>query len=923
MPTIIEILLIAAVLCGAQPNADVRADTATNEYVVEWESPTPRRPWLKSVKIASVASEPIEISPIDAPGMLPNGALVRVLGRQGAGGFRIELYGGYGFTLSAELLNREPFVWLKDLGVIACRRGELADLPGKIEALEERAAEARKKPFRSTSEIYYAWTGYDVTRRRKDDRAFEFAYRLPREPAPRSRDSIAAMPEADYRYFLDRVQDPPYRVMFLGWPNVCQEFGVLSNGEICVSANASRLSGHPPAEHFAVRFGVGDEPRFKEYGDRSVVQELEDGYHTIVRTRWKSDGAAVRAAACVYPLDGEEVRTGNEPLAAFVRVVREGGSNEPLWLKILPDQEVSPIWPVKKIFKPIKNLAAARVDGSTITAGDRVVLGFDSVRAVVASADEKEVLVRLEPDEDHVDLMIPYVAVDAELVGKARAMGFDEALKRTKRYWDRRLSSGARIETPDATVNNLYKTFLPRTLCCAELDAEGDYVLKTSPLVYDAVWLHITALGIEGLSRRGHFDDARRYLETAFRWQGSQGPDSEHYSLWKGFFNTPPRYTVWVWLNYHGWTQWAAARYFLFSDDKQWLNEKLPALVESLEWTVEHRRKTKRENPDGTRPLNYGWLPAGRVNDGATGTSACTDCVNWMGFNELALLLERFGHPRAAEFRREADDYRACILDGLRRASVLREPVKLNDGAFVPYVPGYLESTGHEQNMWFAAVVDVGQNMMLDSGVMPSGEPMEDWVLANCEDNLFSLAPNLADEAYFVGQGHRYIRRDETKMALYTFYSLMASGMSRQTLTTFEHRSWGKGKAFDLAPWAMCNYTRFLAAMLALDDGDELVYCKATPRAWLAPGKQISADGLQTRFGPTIFKLIAEENSIHGEFELPTRYPPKSARLVLRTDGKIKSVAFNEKSARFDPATESVALPIGVGKVTLRAEVER
>jgi hypothetical protein len=120
-----------------------------------------------------------------------------------------------------------------------------------------------------------------------------------------------------------------------------------------------------------------------------------------------------------------------------------------------------------------------------------------------------------------------------------------------------------------------------------------------------------------------------------------------------------------------------------------WLQEKLPALVDSLEWTASQRRLTMHNNPDDTRPDNYGWLPPGRVTDGSVGTSTFSDCINWMGFDELTRLLERIGHPRAREFRAVADDYRTCILRGLRRAISRREAVRLNDGTFVPFVPGY------------------------------------------------------------------------------------------------------------------------------------------------------------------------------------------------------------------------------------------
>jgi hypothetical protein len=316
------------------------------------------------------------------------------------------------------------------------------------------------------------------------------------------------------------------------------------------------------------------------------------------------------------------------------------------------------------------------------------------------------------------------------------------------------------------------------------------------------------------------------------------------------------------------------------------------------------------------------------VTDGTAGTSTFTDCVNWLGLTEVVKVLERIGHPRAAEFRREADDYRQCIVRGLRLAARHREPVKLSDGAFVPYVPGYLESKGHEETMWYAGVVDGGLEGLVQSGVVAPGDPLENWALANLEDNLFVMAPNLADEGHFAGHISAYLRRDEPKHAVYTLYSLLATQSDRQTLTTFEHRSWGANRIYDLAPWAMHYYGSTLLAMLCDDEGDELVYCRATPEAWLAPGKEIRVERLQTRFGPTSFRLKREGGRITGTIELPTRYRPSAVRLRLRTEGPVSSVRLGGKPVEADRSTpradgRTFALPTAAGRVDLEATIQQ
>ena len=906
--------VLATLLVSAGPDQK-RLDTCT----VQWEDPSPEKPWLRQVRVVPVQGTESTTEPIGPQEGMKHGLRVRLAG---SGSFCVELADDYGFTLSGDLLRREPFVWLKDLGIFASAYGDFGSTKAAREALGAEVEAARKEPFRSTSEKYFAWNGYDESRPKQDDRAFEFAYRTPRPRTLRVSKAIAAIPEANYQYFCDRIPDVKHHRMFLGWPNVCQEFYVLSNGSIGTSSSSALGTGHPAADDFVVHFGAGATAAFKGHGDRSVTQSIEDGYHIIVHTRWREQDSTFHATALAYPLGGEEVRTGYEPLAAFVRLRRLSGQ-DPLWLKIRPDH-----WGAGKP-KPLTGLAKARIESGRLKAGTRVVLAFDRATATVASAADKEVLVKIVPQDDHVDLMIPYIAVDETLVEAGRRLGFDKAIAAAKKYWDARLAKGTQIALGDPVAVNMFKTLYPRTLVTGDLDAQGDYALKTSPLNYDYVWLHVTAYGIEALARRGYFEEAKRYLEAGFRWQGSQRSEaSKEYTSWDGFFTAPPRYTAVLWLNYHGWFQWAAARYFLFSDDRTWLDQKLPALIKSLEWTVAQRKLTMRDNPDGSRPPNYGWLPPGRVTDGTAGTSTFTDCVNWLGFSEVVKVLERTGHARAAEFRREADDYRQCIVRGLRLAAREREPVKLSDGTFVPYVPGYLESKGHEETMWYAGVVDGGLEGLVQSGVVAPYDPLENWALANLEENLFVMAPNLADEGHFAGHIAAYLRRDEPKHAIYTFYSLLATQSDRQTLTTFEHRSWGANRIYDLAPWAMHYCGSTLLAMLCDDEGGELVYCRATPEAWLAPGKEIRVERLQTRFGPTSFRLKREGGRITGTIELPTRHRPSAVRLRLRTEGSVSSVRLNGKPAEADRSTpradgRTFTLPTTTGRVDVEAAVSR
>jgi len=901
-------------------------------FTLQWERPSAEKPWLESVGVVSGSGGPVQAKRLSPPRGLPCGLKVGlpldklpVLGAtdgssvcEGShGSCRVELAGDYGFTLTAELLHSQPFIWLKDLGMFACAEGDFASHRAEMRAMQRAVDQAREQPFVSASEQYYRHTGLDEATRQSDSQMFAFAYDLPRPLAPRAAESIESMPEASYEYFLDRIQNPKDRRSFLGWPNVAEHFYVLSNGLVGVSSLSAAGTGHRRPEDLTVRFGVGAEPEFRACGDPSVTQWMDDGYQLVCNTKWRAGGAEITETALAYPLAGEEVRTGYEPLAAFVRLACDGAT-PPLWVELTPNSVAG------SIDYPLRGLGSARLDGNRLVTGDRNVLACARGRLTLASATDDLVLLRAEPEAGALDVVIPYIPVDSAALSRGVELGFDEARARTKAYWDRRLASGAAVDVPDAVTTSFLKSLYANTLITGELGADGIYALKTSPTIYEAVWLHVTALGVEALARLGHLDEAKQYLDACFHWQGSQAAqEAKDFTTWEGFFNAPPQYTPLLWLNFHGWTQWAAARYFMYSDDRAYLDERLPQLIKSLEWTASQRRITMKTAPDRTRPANYGWLPAARVTDGSAGTSTFSDCANWMGFNELTRLLERMGHPRAAEFRREADDYRACILRGLRVASRRHTPVRLNDGTWVPYVPSYLESTSHIEDPWYDAVVDAGLLGTLDCGVLPDGEPMTRWITANLEDNLFCVAPNLADEPFYIGHAIDYVRRDRPEMAVYTFYSLLSSGVARETGITFETRSWGVARVWDLAPWAMGYTTRLLTGMLCYSEGDGIEYCRAAPKAWLDPGKRIRIEGLQTQFGPTSLVLEAARDRITGTIDVPSRHPLAHASLRLRVNGRVTSIRLNGKPAVFEKETGLVRLPAAGGRVTIEARVRR
>jgi hypothetical protein len=831
---------------------------------------------------------------------------------------------------------------VRDLGIFISRDGWAVTAAARAEAQAAiRASEQR--PFVSAAERYFDWSGF--TEHEPDDihrLIWQFIDAKQGWPAEaRVADRIAALPEVDVKYFEQRVPDLKYAKMFLGWPDHNDQFTLWSHGKITISSQSvggndhlPEVPWHPQAEAYSLQFAVGDTalPRYREYGDENVHQRLENGHDLIAVTSWQDGDTAMEQTNFAVPLHGNEIRTGLEPLVLWNKLTLTNARAEArdAWLGVAFTAEDFKTFRKSRFLQGIAQITWR--DGA-FYAGDRLLAVADPAlqfEALPAHGDVARFRARVAlPAKGSRSFTFANLyrlgqPADAATI---RAEGYAAAQRRMLAYWDAIAAQGATIRVPDAWLNNLYRTFLPRILICSHLDPDGMAVLHTSPIQYARVWQHITAMGIAGdLAPRGQFALARKYFEPFFKWQGIPAPDSPAITDWRGFFGAPPIQCARVWITYQGFVLWAAERYYRLSGDRAWLDAKLPALIDGMDWIVRNRQTTPRLNPDGTKPFDYGWLPPGRAGDADVGTSLANDASLWLGLDLMAGVLRDIGHPRAAEFQAQADDYRRCLQDGERRAAAERPLLRLNDDTWVPYLPAMIGSAGHERELKYAMVADGGWAAgIFDTHVFPAGSPEARWVLSAWEDAYSPLVPGLCDEPFTLGIFDEYLESDRIASFLYAFSSMSANTLDRETLTTYEHRSWGQKRAFELTPWAAGYWTATFAKMLGRTVGNELWLLQATPRRWLADGESIEVKGLQTEFGPLSFTVRSRLNSgrIEARVEVPARQAPAKVRLRLRVpEGRtLRSVTVNGREWReFDPATEWITLPAGVKKAKIEAK---
>jgi len=929
-----------------------------DSFVVQWKAASSELPWLSQLEVRPY-SENVTLTTEKLPTSsgFPNGVRVR-LKKAGAedAWVQVKLAGGYGFTFSDQMLDQHPYLWVRDLGIYLSRLGTWSETERERTEAEAAVKKSLTVPFLSCAEKYFNWTGYvedaDMVARLQerfwgplDQKIWEFVKEKEGWPVEaRAIDQIAAMPEVDAPYFTRRFPDLKYSRMYLGWPDHDDKFTLWNNGKIGVSSASvggdavkyPNTPWQPRASGYTLQFGVGEAPRFRQYGDEAVRQLLENGFDLIVATEWSEAEMKVEQSNFAYPLDGEQIKTGIEPLLAWTRIRIKNPSPTPretsLGVEFTNEDFGGEVWSGVRGLHPLANFREItwRQGGffllGTLIAVSDPALQFEEMPT---TGDHKRFRARIHlpaAGTQSYTFANFYRAVSPARLADVQKLGYDTARERTEAFWTRLQNEGASITVPDPLLNNLYRTFLPRVTINSELDLNGFSVLETGPIIYNRVWHHNTAYVVaDYMARRGYFDLAKRYLEPYFHWQGLPAPDSSAIKDWSGFFGAPPEQCPLVWLMYQGMIQWAAARYFQLSNDRPWLEEKLPALLKSMDWVKKTRIESKKLSADGSKPLNYGWFPPGRVTDGSHGTSVFSDANIWRGMEYMTQVLEAIHHPRAAEFRTETDDYRQCIQDGMRRAAAERALVRLNDDTWVPYLPAYLEKVPGqlESTLWYAAVVD-GPWMggLLDTYVFPLGSPENDWLVNFFEDSYSPMNPSLPDEPLWATSATNYLYHDQVKNFLYTFYSQSTTTMARQTLTTYEHRSRGKTRVFELTPWAAGYWTRNFTNMLARTVGDDLWLMQVTPRRWLKEGEKIEVKDLQTEFGPLSYSVRSNlaSGTIEARLSAPTRHPARQLKVRFRApeNRKMQAVTVNgQKWTDFDPAGEWVTVPGSLKEATI------
>ncbi len=233
--------------------------------------------------------------------------------------------------------------------------------------------------------------------------------------------------------------------------------------------------------------------------------------------------------------------------------------------------------------------------------------------------------------------------------GRGEALPFDPIQEKAlaESFWLREL---ARINKLPAAVKNdpeklrLVQNLTVQTLQCFCHPVDRDWLLPRQGGLQRLIWPWESVAVLEALGRIGDFAD---YIEPVFDLYFTvlQAPDGEVRPVGENWANI----TGSVLYSFARYTQDCSARFYHKYRDHA---------MAAFDWV----RRTRAATPEGGGCF-AGLFPPMRSCDWGEVFQAwlSTDSVNLLGVTSFADAAERFGDPRAAEVRCEAEDYRAVM----------------------------------------------------------------------------------------------------------------------------------------------------------------------------------------------------------------------------------------------------------------------
>jgi hypothetical protein len=698
----------------------------------------------------------------------------------------------------------------------------------------------------------------------------------------------------------------------LGCEGGRQKFAVEPGGDILLRENfVRRVPGKDTLrlgwEGKELRYGFGFPA--VEPGDRSIL----DGYLPVIQTTWVDGDLCYEQEAYATWLLGDiltERMAGDDPVVALARIrvtnLRAQPTSAHLRLTSAIDEQTP---------EPLKEQ-----DGLVFAAnpaGDRLCYLFDVNGAgdLYPQDGGLKYEVTLESKASHtVFVKVPFITLTGpEELARLRSLSCVTEKQRVVEFWRRRIAEGTQLETPNETLNDFYRTHLMHMLVINDREpGSGRNVARCGGFFYGS-FPDEGCMVISDLDRRGYTKEAERCLDLYVHYQGT-APLPGNFQSTDGVFYGSGGYEVAGYNRNQGWVLWCLAEHYRYTRDRAWLERVAPALIKGCDWITHERQATMVLDGDGQRPIDYGFLPPGSLEDVTDyWTWLSTNAYAYLGFHSAAEVLAQVEHPEGDRLQKAAQAYGQDLRDGFFEACVRSPVVRLRNSTWVPHFPPRQQRRGRDFG-WLREVLE-GAAHLVYCGLIAPDEPAARWIIEDYEDNLFLSdqygypAPDF-ERQWFSWGGFSmqpnllifpslYSMRDEPKHFVRSYFNPFAAAFYPDTMMLTEHAlptlaDW-LGDHFKSSDEALSTY--WLRLMFLAEHGDELFVGQAIPRAWFEDGKTMRVERALTHFGQVNLEIISRvaTGTIVVKLDPPRRNPPHRIKLRVRhPDGSpIQSVWVN------------------------------
>lgn len=670
--------------------------------------------------------------------------------------------------------------------------------------------------------------------------------------------------------------------------------------------------------------------------DGGVGMQGWDGKHEtpVLWTRWPmshrtgSSGVVVREETFAHMPGGNQATTGKEPLYLWMRLAVEhvdqfeaassaimmihiGNPDmmrRSMWheenLTVHPDRAIYPRALVRDTYEvgPLSCCRLVEPDGRVRLVG---MMSAGSAMLVERTEGSRDYYLKVEMpavEGTHVDLLLPMLPGDPDVVREEADLGYDAVLAESDRYWSIRPATAAVIETPELQVNEAIRRMVEMAQVISETNPEnGDRALLTGNWNYDTLWPTPTCMAMHMLlDHLGYHQFVADNLKIFRKYQGTTKPPGEAYEIHPGYFGAPKQLSSIDWLTDHGSVLHTMAQNALLSGDQKIIDEALEPILKGCEFLRDARRISSHNGVKGVLP------PAVATDTGVPTQAVWNIAWNYKGLVSAVKLLQRIGHPMADEYAEEAQQYKKAFVDAYRERAATMPTWTDDTGKERRVVPTGLFGPEMQSHPFF---LDAGPMVLVYAGLLDGDDSLMQDALA-----YYRKGPNtvLYDPRGNMHQRPVLTHEISSCEPCYSFnilcswhtgdrehfiegiYALLAGALSQQTFSGCEHRHgiWSLP-----APGALMFYAMKLAVIDDQISPSELHLLRLCPRAWLSEEKESRFENLPTEYGPVdlLFKLSDNGKTLKVSFTGNWREKPKRVVLHAPPLPRLKAIVISGK----------------------------